>query len=220
MVAERIADIKGLVRAESLTMKRMEELCTDLMKPHYTHEEVFASNCFLSSHIAVPYDIVFDYCADPLSLIEWTINIRQLSPAGNGLFRGHMVFSLEDAERPTTDIFIRADAAKGPDHGLICFPCAWDQGEDLWMRYYFVLTDATKTINKPGTVVLWVNCKHPYYDRASGPVPPYIEQGRSRTDRPWAGDGWLFFYPLHRLELANLKTILEHRYPAGVSPGR
>jgi hypothetical protein len=213
MVAERLADIKGLVRAENLTPQRFDELCADLMKPQYTHEEMFGTHCFLSSHIAVPYSTVFDYCADPLSLVEWTINIRQLVPVGSGLFRGRMVFSKEDADRPTTDIFIRADALKGPEQGMISYPCAWDESSDLWMRYYFVFADAAKAINKPGTMVLWVNFRHPYYDRATRPVPEYIEQGRSRVDRPWAGDGWPLFYPLHRLELANLKAILEHRYP-------
>lgn len=212
MTIEGIAGIEGLVRAENLSPKRLEELCADLTKPSYPRDEVFGAHCFLSGHVAAPYDVVFDYCADPLSLVEWTINIRQLAPAGDGLFRGHMVFSTEDAARPSTDIFIRVDATKGPEHGLICYSCAWDQGRDLWMRYYFVLTDAMTTIHAPGTMVLWANCKHPYYDRATSPVPAHVEESRSRTDRPWAGDGWPFFYALHRLELANLKKIVEHRH--------
>src|SRR5262245_19624209 len=124
MMSKRLAGIKGLVRAETLTPERMDELCADLMKRQYTHEEVFRSHCFLSSHIAVPYGTVFDYCADPLSLEEWTINIRQLAPLGSELFRGRMIFSSEDAGRPTTDIFIRTDATKSSEQGLICYPCA------------------------------------------------------------------------------------------------
>jgi hypothetical protein len=204
--------LPGVVRAEALAAAALDGLCSEGLRPAYAHEEIYGPYCFVADHIAAPYDDVFDYCANALSLAEWTVNIRALVPLGRGLFRGQMVFSAEDAAAPSTAIFIRADALRGADFGTICYPCAWDQGDDLWMRYYFVFADASKALGKPGTVVLWANCKHPYYDRGSAGVPAYVSDGRARTDRPWAGDGWPFFSSLHRLELRNLKTILERRF--------
>jgi hypothetical protein len=206
-----LSSIPGLVRAETVTPAGLIELCSSLSKRDYSHEEIFGQFCFLAEHIDVPYGVVFDYCADPMSLTEWTINIRNLKPDVTGLYRGNMIFSKEDADCPSTEIFIRADAMKGREHGTICYPCAWDQGDELWMRYYFTFADARVTLNRPGTLVFWVNCKHPYYDRKSPGVPLQIRRGMERTDRPWAGDGWPLFYPLHRIELSNLKRILEHR---------
>ena len=203
--------ISGLLHAETAPPAQVNQLCSGLLKDHYSHDDVFGSYCFLADHIAAPYDQVVDYCANPLGLVEWTMNIRNLVPHKHDLWRGQMIFSADDVPKPTTDIYIRAEVARGAEQSLICYPCAWDQGEELWMRYYFILADAERTLAKSGTVVLWVNCKHPYYERSAAPVPSYIEQGRTRTDRPWAGDAWALFYPLHRLELNNLKRILEHR---------
>jgi hypothetical protein len=209
------AILDGVHRAERLSWPELDALLAPLIKSSYPHDEVHGEHCFLGDHIAAPYDAVFDYCADVRSLSEWTVNIGPLERIDGPLHRGKMIFSREDAKSPTTDIYIRADAMKGPEHGLICYPCAWDEGHELWMRYYFVLTDAEKTLGRPGTAVLWGNCKHPYYDRATAGVPAYVEAGRARTDRPWAGDGWSGMYALHRLELSNLKRIAEARFGSG-----
>ena len=81
------------------------------------------------------------------------------------------------------------------------------------MRYHFRFLDAMPALRKPGTVMLWTNCKHPYYDRSVTDVPEYISGGRSRTDRKWVGI-WLYFDAIHHIEAANLKTILEYRFGA------
>ncbi len=203
---------RGLIRAETTLPEEIDRLCARIVKHQDAHAEVFGTYCFVAEHIRAPYEAAFDYCADVLHLEDWTINIRQLRPVAGGLHRGFMVFSPEDAQRPSTEILIRADAVKGPKQGVICYPCAWDQGQDLWMRYYFTLADAQDAIAQPGTMVFWVNCKHPFYDSRATEVPPYIVQGRNRTDRPWAGAAWPMFSALHYLELQNLKRVLEQRY--------
>jgi len=69
---------------------------------------------------------------------------------------------------------------------------------------------AEVVLNKPGAVVLWTNCRHPYYD--GNPHPELA----STPGRPWVGDYWDLFYAGHTLELNNLKAILEHRHRAGL----
>jgi hypothetical protein len=215
----QLRSIAGLVSAEDTPPEELERRCQEMMAPAYSHEEVFGAHCFLAEHIAAPYPRVFDYCADIHSLEEWTLNIRNLQPVDGagpaGLHRGHMVFSPEDAAHPSTDIYIRADVMRGPEHGVICYPCAWDQADELWMRYYFVLADSALTLGRPGTVVMWTNCRHRYYDKGAEPVPESIRAGRARSDRFWPGDGWPLFHALHRLELGNLKRIAEHRLGQG-----
>jgi hypothetical protein len=58
----------------------------------------------------------------------------------------------------------------------------------------------------PGSVVVWTNCRHPYYAR--NPFPELARDPR----RMWVGELWPFFFAGHTIELQNLKAILEHRY--------
>jgi len=204
-----VSSIDGLVRSETTSPEACFEIMTKLTKPSYTHEEIFGEYCSLGKYIDVPYDVVFEYAANVHSLEEWTFSVRDLHHVGGGLYRGR------EAIQPNTEIFIRADVQKGPDHGIVFYPCAWDQGYELWMRYYFLFIDATKTLKRPGTVLVWTNCKHPYYDRATTEVPEYIAKGRARTDRYWVGDIWANFDAIHRIEAENLKRICEYRFQAG-----
>jgi 3-oxoacyl-[acyl-carrier-protein] synthase III len=206
-----LGSIDGLIRSEQTSPQDCFETMQRLTKPSYTHEEIFGQYCSLGEYIDVPYEVVFEYCANVHSLEEWTFSVRDLQHVGGGLYRGR------EAIQPNTEIFIRADALKGPDHGVVFYPCAWDQGYELWMRYYFTIIDATRTLRRPGTVVLWTNCKHPYYDRSVTDVPSYIAEGRARTDRYWVGDIWANFDAIHRIETGNLKRILEYRFRAGPS---
>ncbi|MER6997775.1 hypothetical protein [Streptomyces sp. NPDC000410] len=196
----------GLVWNENTSMDDMMKLMESKTKETYDHSEIFGQYCSLAEHINVPYDIVFEYAANARSLEEWTYSIRNMKHLGGGLYRA------DEMIQPDTDIYIRADAQKGPEQGLVIYPCAWDQGHELWMRYYLTIIDSAKVFNKPGTVVLWTNCKHPYYDRATTDVPDYIAEGRARTDRVWVGDIWPVFHAGHSIEMGNLKKILEHRF--------
>ena len=203
--------IDGLIRSEHTSPQDCHQLMLNLTKPTYSHEEIFGEYCSLGKYVDVPYEVCFEYAANVHSLEEWTFSVRDLKHVGGGLYRGR------EAIQPNTEIFIRADVLKGPDHGIVFYPCAWDQGYELWMRYYFTFIDANRTLRRPGTVVLWTNCKHPYYDRATTDVPSYIAEGRARTDRYWVGDIWPNFDAIHRIEAENLKRILEYRFKAGPS---
>ncbi|MCZ0209936.1 hypothetical protein ACIG54_26055 [Streptomyces achromogenes] len=205
------SDLQGLdlVWNENTGMDDMMKLMESKTKETYDHGEIFGQYCSLAEHINVPYDIVFEYAANARSLEEWTYSIRNMKHLGGGLYRA------DEMIQPNTDIYIRAEAQKGPEHGLVVYPCAWDQGHELWMRYYMTIIDSSKVLDKPGTVVLWTNCKHPYYDRSTENVPDYIAEGRARTDRVWVGDIWPVFHAGHSIEMGNLKRILEHRFGAG-----
>jgi len=87
--------------------------------------------------------------------------------------------------------------------------CAWDQGEDLWMIYLMRVLPAPLVLGRPGSVVLWTNCHHRFYD--DNPYPGTAPAGRG----VWVGDFWDLFPAGHLMELRNLKAICEHRHAAG-----
>ena len=78
------------------------------------------------------------------------------------------------------------------------------------MIYLMRVVPAELVFNKPGCVILWTNCRHPFYDR--NPFPESAPAGR----KIWVGDMWPFFYAGHKIELLNLKAILEHRHADGL----
>jgi hypothetical protein len=151
--------------------------------------------------------MAFEYAANVYCLEEFTFSLRNFHYIGGGLYRG------ADALAKDTSIYMRVDAY--PDCRVVDHLCAWDQGEELWMRYHFRFLDAMPTIRRAGTMLLWSNCKHPYYDRKVEDVPAYIAEPRARTDRPWVGDIWPSFYAIHNIEAANFKKILEYRFARG-----
>lgn len=69
---------------------------------------------------------------------------------------------------------------------------------------------AQLVLNKPGSVVLWTNCHHPFYDQ--NPRPELAPDGR----KVWVGDMWPFFYAGHDVEMKNLKAICEARHAHGL----
>jgi hypothetical protein len=90
------------------------------------------------------------------------------------------------------------------------YHCAWDQGKHLWMIYLMRILDAQVVFDKPGSVVLWTNCPHPFYDEN-----PYPETAPPK--RPvWVGDFWDMFGAGHQLELQTLKAIAEYRHRNGL----
>ena len=78
------------------------------------------------------------------------------------------------------------------------------------MIYLMRVIDAQVVFNKPGSVVLWTNCKHPFYDQ--NPFEDTAPEDRG----VWVGDLWPFFYAGHHVEMQNLKAILEHRHANGL----
>ena len=107
-----------------------------------------------------------------------------------------------------TEIYTRTVANR--EARTVDYHCAWDQGRHLWMIYLMRVVDAQAVFNKPGSVVLWTNCHHPFYDDN-----PYPET--APPERPvWVGDFWEMFGAGHLLELKNLKAIAEYRHHNGL----
>jgi len=197
-------DIPGVFTTEQNGLEELKAKLGEHSKPNYTREEIFGEYCHTAVYVGCPVDMAFEYAANVYCLEEFTFSLRGFSYIGGGLYKGR------DALTKDTSIYMRVDAY--PDSRVVDHLCAWDQGEELWMRYHFRFLDAMPTIRRAGTIVLWSNCKHPYYDRNVTDVPAYISGPRSRTDRIWVGDVWSSFYAIHNIEAGNFKTILEYRF--------
>jgi hypothetical protein len=195
-----LSDIPGLVRCEQYDRPALGELITELTHGVYPHDQVYGRYCTIHEHIECPIEQVYAYMADPFSLEEWTYSVRQLRPTG----RPGLLVGVDAVETP---IYVRTLA--NAEARTVDYHCAWDQGDELWMVYLNRLVPAELVLKRPGTVVIWTNCHHPYYER--NPFPALAP-----TRRDWVGDWWPLFYAGHSIELANLKRILEHRQRHGL----
>ena len=199
-----LAGIPGLVRCEEYNREALGELVTEMTHTVYPHDQVYGQFCTVHAHIDCPPADVFAYMANPASLVEWTYSVRALrATATPGLLVG------VDAAR--TPIYCRTTSSR--EAMTVDYACAWDQGDELWMVYLNRVVPAQSVLGRPGSVVVWTNCHHPYYDR--NPFPQLCRDPR----REWVGDWWPLFYAGHSIELANLKAILEHRHRAGIPLG-
>jgi hypothetical protein len=196
--------IKGLAHAEHVSPQEIAARCERDTKDSYSHHEMYGTWCNVDGFIDVPVEYAFEYAANVHSLEEWTYSVRDLKHIGNGIYKGKELLA------PPTEIFVRCDAFK--DSYVVDYLCAWDQKEELWMRYYFRFIDARPTLNRPGTILTWLNCKHPYYDRKSANLPNWVKDSQNKKDRVWVGDHWRYFWAAHKIEADNLRYILEHRY--------
>ena len=165
----------------------------------YPHDRMFGRYCTLEEYIDCPPEDVFNYLADPYNLAEWTYSMRNFGE----MDETGLVMSL-DRIGGETKIYTRTKA--NADAMTVDYHCAWDQGDKLWMIYLMRVIDAQVVFNKPGSVVLWTNCRHPYYD--NNPFPEAAPEDR----KVWVGDMWPFFYAGHYVEMQNLKSILEYRH--------
>lgn len=194
--------IPGLVNCEMPNFQQEVEKLQTIVKPSYSHGEIFGQQCIVSEFIEAPIDLVYEYGANPYSLEEFTATLRKVEHLGDGLYRGLDVLA------PDTYIYIKMATFAEPK--VIDCLCAWDQPHELWMRYNWRLYDGMDVLGKPGTLLVWSNFRHRYYDRDS-PAPAYVAEPRARTDRMWVGDFWNLFYAAHSMEARNIKLILEHR---------
>jgi len=180
----------------------MNALAMDLTHAVYPHDQIYGQFCSLEAYIDCPPEDVFRYLADVSTLAEWTYSLRDEAPVDGDL----VVFT--DKIGGTTKCFTRVAANESAM--TVDYHCAWDQGDNLWMIYLMRVVDAQVVLNRPGSVVFWTNCRHPYYDK--NPHPDLVPEGR----KVWVGDLWPFFYAGHYMELQNLKHILEHRHANGL----
>ena len=193
-----INTIPNVRRIENFPKDEMQALCMDLTHAVYPHDEVFGPYCTLEEFIDCPPEEVFRYLADVRTLEEWTYSLRDFAPAPDG----QVVAT--DKIGGKTKIYTRVVSHTGAM--TVDYHCAWDQGDKLWMIYLMRVIPAQLVLNKPGSVVLWTNCHHPFYDK--NPRPETAPKDR----KVWVGDLWPFFYAGHHVEMQNLKHILEHRH--------
>jgi uncharacterized protein YndB with AHSA1/START domain len=197
-----INSIPGVRRIENFPREDMNGLALELTHAVYPHDEIYGPYCSLEDHIECPPEEVFRYLADVRTLEEWTYSLRDFSPAG-----GDAVVAT-DKIGGQTKIYTRVVSNK--EAMTVDYHCAWDQGEKLWMIYLMRVIPAQLVLNRTGSVVLWTNCHHPFYDQN-----PYPE--KAPPDRKvWVGDMWPFFYAGHHVEFQNLKHILEYRHANGL----
>jgi hypothetical protein len=196
--------IPGLQRIETFDKEQMTSLAMDLTHAVYPHDEVYGQYCTLEEHIECPPEDVYRYLANPYTLAEWTYSLRDFGEPDE-LGR---IPSL-DKVGGKTKIFTKTIA--NPAAMTVDFHCAWDQPDELWMIYLMRVIPAELVLKRSGSVVLWTNCHHPYYDR--NPFPERAPAGR----KVWVGDMWPFFYAGHHVEMQNLKRILEHRHAHGLA---
>jgi Polyketide cyclase / dehydrase and lipid transport len=198
-----LADIPGLVRVESTRPEDLVAQCLEMTRPAYSHEQVYGRYCTVEEYVDCPPEQAFAYLRKGHHLEEWTFSVRDFEPAGTpGLWVGY------DRLEAGTRIYCRVVA--NPDAMTVDYHCSWDQGDRLWMIYLMRVVPAALVLDKPGCVITWTNCRHPYYD-----TNPYPELAPN-PDRPWVGEFWDLFYAGHLLEMRNLKAILEYRHRNGL----
>jgi hypothetical protein len=196
--------IPNLVRCEAFDREALGERITEMTHSVYRHDDVYGPFITIHEHIDCPPERVFSYMANPYSLLEWTYSVRELHPTRTpGLLVG--------VDSGRTPIYCRTVAHE--DARTVDYHCAWDQGDELWMVYLNRIVAADMVLKKPGSVIVWTNCRHPYY--AKNPFPELcLDPGRD-----WVGDWWPLFYAGHTIELTNLKNILEYRHHHGLPAG-
>ena len=198
-------EIPGLLRCETTAREVGIAQAMEMTHSVYSHEHVYGRFCTLQDYVDCPPEEVWDYLADERNLDEWTFSTRDFAPVEGGepgLLVGW------DRLADDTRIYLRVKGNR--EAGTLDYHCAWDQGEKLWMIYLMRVVPAEVVLDRPGSVVIWSNCKHPWYE--NNPHPELA----SSPDRVWVGDLWPLFYAGHAIELANLKAILEHRHRNGI----
>lgn len=195
--------IPGLLRIENSDREQTTPIIMDMLRSVYPHDQVFGRFCPVQDYIAAPPRELYEYLSHTRSLEEWTYSLRGFTETATpGLWESY------DRLGKDTRIFTRTVA--NPEAMTVDYHCAWDQGEHLWMIYLMRVVDAEVVLGKPGSVVLWTNCRHPFYDE--NPYPEKAPAGR----KVWVGDFWEMFSAGHRLELDNLKAIAEYRATHGL----
>lgn len=195
--------VPGVLRIENSDRDETLPIVLDRMRSVYPHDQVYGTFCPVHTIIDAPPRAVYEYLAHTRSLEEWTYSLRGFTETGtDGLWQAW------DRLGENTELYARTVAH--PDSMTVDYHCAWDQGEHLWMIYLMRVVDAQVVFDRPGSVVLWTNCHHPFYD--ANPFPEAAPPEREG----WVGDFWPLFGPGHELELDNLKAICEYRAARGL----
>jgi hypothetical protein len=197
-------EIPGLIRCENIPRTQAMAIAMERTHAVYPHDKLYGPFCTVQAYVDCPPEDAYAYLTDIRSLHEWTYSTRDFRPTEEDpeLYVGW------DTVEEDTRIWCKVVA--NPDALTVDYHCAWDQGRELWMIYLMRVVPAELVLKRPGCVITWTNCHHPYYD-----TNPWPELAPNR-DRPWVGDLWDIFYAAHSTELENLKTILEYRHRNGL----
>ncbi len=198
-LGRQAAELDGLTRIETHPRQTATPIILDMLRSVYPHDQIYGDFCPVQGYVDAPPRELYEWLSDTRSLEEWTYSLRGFTPTDEpGLWLA------SDRLGDATDIYTRTVAK--PDAMTVDYHCAWDQGKHLWMIYLMRVVDAQVVLDKPGSVVLWTNCRHPFYERN-----PYPET--APADRPVSvGDFWDMFAAGHQLELNNLTAIAEYRH--------
>lgn len=195
--------LPGVVRIEDFDEEESAPIVFDMVRSVYPHDQIYGDYCTVEGFIAVPPRELYEYLADTRSLEEWTYSLRGMAETDEP-----ELWVTGDGVGGGAAIYVRTVAS--PEAMTVDYHCAWDQRRHLWMIYLMRVVDAQLVLDKPGSVVLWTNCHHPFYDE--NPYPETAAQDRSR----WVGDLWPIFWAGHQLELNNLRDICEYRSAHGL----
>jgi hypothetical protein len=195
-----LAKIPDVKRIEHCSKENFRAHLMNLSHSVYPHDEIYGSYCSVETYIDCPPEKVFEYMSKSQSLNEWTYSVRDLLPTSEdkNLFKGYDIAGGKDT-------LLYCKTVSNREAMTVDYHCSWDQGEKLWMIYLNRIIPAQLVLNKPGSVVLWTNCRHPFYNE--NPFPETAPKGRL-----WVGDLWDWFAPGHKAEIQNLKAIIEYRY--------
>lgn len=198
-----INEIENVRRLENFGKHKMQSLCMEMTHAVYPHDEIYGKYCTIQEYIDCPPEKVFEYLAHTPSLEEWTFSLRDMQPTELA-----DTFVFKDKIGDHTTCYCKTVINR--QAMTVDYHCAWDQGEHLWMIYLMRVVPAPLVLNKPGSVVLWTNCHHPFYAKNAYPET-------APAERPvWVGDFWTMFYAGHWIEMQNLKHILEFRHREGL----
>lgn len=187
-----LEQIDGLVRMETHSGKDVMDIVEQNYQAVIPHEQAHGTFVTLTRHLPLPIDYIFNYLTHVPNLEEFTLSLRNFRRCEwrDDLWIG------EEHFRPGTTIYLKCIAH--PESHCVDHPCAWENSENLWSYYAFRLFDATRVMDKPGTVVQWTNFRHKNYEEG-GPFQELI-------------DAFPRFYEIHGIELDNLTRILESRF--------
>lgn len=135
----------------------------------------------------VSIDKAFTYIADITNMEKWTMSIRNLRLVSDDIYQG------DEATTPTGKVFIRCIADKN------AYTVGWQAGhenaDDLWIYYKGILIDSELAFGRPGSAFFWSNFVHE----------------RVKSD-PALSKGFEVMFSAHKIEINNLKILLESEY--------
>ncbi|MFC9786724.1 SRPBCC family protein [Rhodococcus sp. NPDC127528] len=196
--------IPGVYRIENTSREEGTAMVVDMLRSVYPHQQIYGDYITVQDYIDCPPRELYDYLADTRSLEEWTGSLRGFTETDEpGLWVAY-----DRIDDDQTEIYTRTVANR--EAMTVDYHCAWDQGTHLWMIYLMRVIDAQVVLDRPGSLVLWTNCRHPFYEH--NPFPETAPADRAT----WVGDLWDMFPAGHLIELHNLKAIAEYRHANGL----